>query len=71
MRRYPVRAVLAAPLITPRDEVVGGVALHRYVAARPFTEDDEALLTDFAKRAAVAVEFHDLVPTFGAPQLPG
>jgi GAF domain-containing protein len=70
LRRYPVRAIIAAPLATPRDEVVGGVALHRYVADRPFTDEDEVLLLDFAERAALAVEFHQVVPTLGGPRPP-
>ena len=56
MERYPVRAVLAAPLVTPQRELVGGVSLVRYVVDRPFTDDDEALLLAFAARAALVMQ---------------
>jgi hypothetical protein len=66
-RGDPHPAAIGAPLFTPSDELVDGVALVRYVVDRPFPDDDEELLADFARRAAL--EFHLLVPTFGGGQL--
>jgi len=52
LRRSPVRAVLAAPLLTSDGELVGGVALHRCALDAPFTEADEHLLVAFAAQVA-------------------
>lgn len=57
LRRFPVRAALFAPLVTPREDLVGGVALTRYAVDRPFSDAEEQLLVDFAARAALAVDF--------------
>lgn len=65
LRRFPVRAVLFAPLITPDEDLVGGVTLVRYAVDRPFTDAEERLLVDFAARAALAVEFHRALTALG------
>ena len=55
MRRYPIRAVLGAPLIS-HGRLLGGAALVRYVVDREFTDDDEAMLCNFGVRAALVLD---------------
>ncbi|QNN54111.1 GAF domain-containing protein [Nocardioides mesophilus] len=55
LAQYPIRAVLAAPMIA-RGQLLGGVIVIRLVNDRPFSEDDEALVCAFADRAALGVD---------------
>jgi GAF domain-containing protein len=54
LQRYPIRAILGAPLIS-HGRLLGGASLVRYVVDREFT-DDEVMLCDFGVRAALALE---------------
>lgn len=65
LARFPVRAVLAVPLVHD-GVVVGGVALVRFGSNRPYTEQDEALLTAGALRIAVAVAFQNEIEALSA-----
>lgn len=70
LSRYPVRAVMAGPAIAPGGRLVGGVSLVRFVVDRPFTDDDELLLADAARRAALALEFDDRIAALGSGRPP-
>ena len=65
LARFPVRAVLAAPLLHHVD-VFGGVALVRFGSDVPYTEQDEALLTACAQRIAAALRFLAQVESLAA-----
>jgi GAF domain-containing protein len=69
LRRFPIRAVLGVPLITPDDELVGGVALVRYHVDEELTDDDERLLTDFALRVALVVQLYRRFGELGDAEL--
>jgi GAF domain-containing protein len=71
LRRWPLRAVVAAPLLARgRGELIGGVSLVRYVRDVPFTDADEALLVEFARRAELALDFCEVVSSLGGLHLP-
>lgn len=57
---HPVRGVLGAPVLSA-GRVVGGVAVVRFGVDEPFTDDDEALLVEAAKRIAPALELRKLI----------
>ncbi|WP_187279925.1 GAF domain-containing protein [Quadrisphaera setariae] len=52
LRRYPVRALVGAPVLDQRGALVGCAAMLRYGYDAPFTEEDEALLTHFSESTA-------------------
>nr|WP_305076383.1 GAF domain-containing protein [Quadrisphaera sp. RL12-1S] len=51
LQRYPLRAVMGAPVVGGED-LLGGVALLRFGRDAPFTDDDEGMLVYFAERVA-------------------
>lgn len=71
LRRYPVRAVMGGPAITPEGRLMGGVSLVRFVVDRPFTDDDEVLLSDAALRAALALELDERIAALDGGGPPG
>jgi GAF domain-containing protein len=60
IRTYRVRAILAAP-IRDGDRAIGGVALVRFVASRPFDDDETRLVVDCCERLAPVVALHRAV----------
>lgn len=59
MARYPVRAVLGAPLLVG-DDLVGGVSLVRFSVTTPFTVGDEDLVVDLAVELAAVVRLRSV-----------
>ena len=55
LRKHPVRAVLAAPVLA-EGRVIGGVSVVRFGVDQPFTDEDEALVTEATLRIAPALE---------------
>ncbi len=53
---HTITAVLGAPLRTDGGRTLGGVALVRYGARRPFGDDDEALLLAAGRRLGPVLE---------------
>jgi len=71
LRRWPLRAVIGVPLVAhDRAELIGGVSLLRYVRDVPFTDADEALLVEFARRAELALNFCEVVSSLSGTHLP-
>ncbi len=55
MQQHHVRTIIRVPLIADRI-VIGGMSLIRYGRTEPIDAADELLLTDFAARAAIAIQ---------------
>jgi len=53
-RRFGLRTILAAPLLRENEAI--GVLVIRRAEVRPFTDKQIALLTTFARQAAIAIE---------------
>ena len=60
LRRFPLRAILAAPVIFD-ERLVGGVSVVRFVIDQPFTDRDEAMLGACASRIAPVLELQRLL----------
>lgn len=59
VRTYPVTYLMASP-VDLNDAIVGCVSLVRYVNAKAFSDNDQSLLEDVARRAAKAIDFGQL-----------
>lgn len=70
LSRYPVRAVMGGPVITTDGRLLGGISLVRFVVDRPFTDGDEVLLADAARRAALALEFDERIAALDGSRPP-
>jgi two-component system sensor histidine kinase/response regulator len=68
MRRHPMCAIMGVPLVA-RDRTLGGLSLVRYGRQSPYTEDDEAFLSDLADRAALAIDNATLYRTVSEENL--
>ncbi|PWJ48836.1 GAF domain-containing protein [Quadrisphaera granulorum] len=51
-QRYPLRAVMCAPVLGRDGELLGGAALLRFGRDAAFTDDDEAMLVFFTEQVA-------------------
>jgi phosphoserine phosphatase len=58
---YRTRNILAAPLITHEDKLIGVVEAINKIGAKFFSEDDEALIEAFASHAALAIDNNNLI----------
>jgi PAS domain S-box-containing protein len=60
LEKFATHSLLIVPLVA-RGRTLGTVAMSRSAPGRPYTRDDQALLEDLAKRAALAIESAQLV----------
>ena len=56
LERFPIRAVLAVPVLR-EDRLIGGVSVVRFAVDQEFTDRDEALVVACAARIADALDF--------------
>lgn len=66
LQRFPIRAVLAVPVLVG-ERLIGGVSVVRYSVDTEFTDDDEALVIACARRIALALHFQQLVSELNEP----
>jgi len=56
LHRFPLRAVVGAPVLSPTGVLLGGAALLRFGRDSPFSDDEQAVLVRFTERVADLVE---------------